>query len=340
MPNTNESYYEDTEDGEMSIQSQPMIAIANAHRPKGRSSRGASRGLFEYIQLGIQAGIFLSLVYLGIILTETKNQVASFSNVAHDGNAVSAAAGNIILGIPGAILATMLNNTLPTIMEDIFDADFATLSKDVQPLVDHGQSVADTMLCIADDDEYPCNAGSIFTVAAYAQAVLDNVQDMAAPAHPSSQPKSALVSSVVQYFKWIENDVGTETWSKLHAKCTDFVNRFFKLKWDQSYEGVCVKEYNTTHNSCECPTGTDDDDDKYPKPSRVCRAGHDEDCQCFVHQWQTEIFTEDNALRALKVCNALAGASESSAAASGKQSDGSGPERFGPGNRKRYTVVK
>ena len=76
-----ESYYEDTEDGEMSIQSQPMIAIANAHRPKGRSSRGASRGLFEYIQLGIQASQANALGNFSRELPPSCKEIPSFKNV-------------------------------------------------------------------------------------------------------------------------------------------------------------------------------------------------------------------------------------------------------------------
>ena len=75
-----ESYYEDTEDGEMSIQSQPMM-LPNAHRPKGRSSRGASRGLFEYIQLGIQASQANALGNFSRELPPSCKEIPSFNNV-------------------------------------------------------------------------------------------------------------------------------------------------------------------------------------------------------------------------------------------------------------------
>jgi hypothetical protein len=43
-------------------------------------SLGAGRGAGGLlVQLAVQAGIFLALVYLGMVMTETKNQVNSFS---------------------------------------------------------------------------------------------------------------------------------------------------------------------------------------------------------------------------------------------------------------------
>ena len=72
--NSNNNYYEDvdTED------SAPMLHAGKGRRNRATSS--SSRGCFEYLQLTIQLGIFLALVYLGLILTETKNQVNSFAN--------------------------------------------------------------------------------------------------------------------------------------------------------------------------------------------------------------------------------------------------------------------
>lgn len=68
------NYYEDvdTED------SAPMLHAGKGRRNRATSS--SSRGWFEYIQLAVQFGIFLALLYLGVILTETKNQVNSFAN--------------------------------------------------------------------------------------------------------------------------------------------------------------------------------------------------------------------------------------------------------------------
>ena len=59
---------------------------------------------------------------------------------------------NVVLDLPGVLGAMLLNNTLPSIMDDIFTADFAAVAKDIEPVFTHGLSAAETILCAVQDD--------------------------------------------------------------------------------------------------------------------------------------------------------------------------------------------
>ena len=246
--------------------------------------------------------------------------------------AVASTMGNVVLDLPGALVAILLNNTLPPIMDDIFSTDFAAVAKEIEPIFAHGLVAYDTIYCAAleDDDqsspdgctpdEYRSRGVSLI------QAVLENVQEMSPPTSgTNNKPTSGLVQRMVQYYNWVETDIGSETWTKLHSKCIDTVNRFFQIKWDQSYPGVCNTNtsmwgLNVTHSGyaagnhdepgeCECSMGEDDDDDKYPKPSTKCRVGHNEDCTCYVHRWESQVFNKEARKAAMTVCDSLAGVS-------------------------------
>lgn len=247
--------------------------------------------------------------------------------------AVASTMGNVILDLPGALAVILLNNTLPPIMDDIFSTDFAAVAKEIEPIFTHGLTAYETIYCAAieDDDqsspdgctpdEYRSEGVSLV------KAVLENVQEMSPPTSgTNNKPTSGLVQRMVQYYNWVETDIGSETWTKLHSKCLDTVNRFFQIKWDESYPGVCIGSPgttsvwgpNATHSGyaagnhtgpgeCECSMGEDDDDDKYPKPQTKCRVGHNEDCTCYVHRWESQIFNKETRKAAMTVCDSLAG---------------------------------
>lgn len=59
--------------------------------------------------------------------------------------------GAMLLGLPDSLVSVALNGTIPKLVEQIFDTDFAEISESLEPVIEHATVANNGVACAVTD---------------------------------------------------------------------------------------------------------------------------------------------------------------------------------------------